>query len=199
MNAIYSVGHSNHPYAVFRDLLELAGVTAVVDVRSVPASRYNPWFNAAALRTALAADGIDYVPMGDALGGRPAAPSLMRDGIADYEAMARVPAFVAAVDRVIEGAVTRVQALMCSEGDPTECHRCLLVGRALHERGHAVRHLYKDGSFITQESVERRLLEWASPRRPGLFDPEPTLDAAYEARARKVAYATKGVTRPAGA
>lgn len=200
MNPTLTIGHSNLSYDAFRDLLELAGVTAIADVRTTPFSRYHPWFNGARLAEALKADGIAYVGMGEQLGGRPADASLFRDGIADYEAMARVPAFLAGVERVLAGAARHTIALMCSEGDPTECHRCLLVGRALHTRGQAVQHLHKDGSFLTQEGIEDRLVDWLRPRGGGLFDAPPSLDEAYAARARRIAYgAKKAVTPPAGA
>lgn len=199
MHPTLTIGHSNLSYEAFRDLLELAGVTAIADVRTTPFSRYHPWFNGARLAEALKADGVAYVPMGEQLGGRPADPSLFRDGVADYEAMARVPAFVAGVERVLAGAAEHRIALMCSEGDPTECHRCLLVGRALHARGQVVQHLHKDGSFLTQEGIEDKLVGWLRPKGIGLFDEAPSLDDAYAARARKIAFGAKGVTRPAGA
>ena len=68
-----------------------AGVNAIADVRSTPASRFFPWFSAKNLAALLAREGIGYLPYGDELGGRPRDRALYRDGVADYEAMAQQP------------------------------------------------------------------------------------------------------------
>jgi len=62
-------------------LLTSAGVTAVADVRSVPFSRWCPWFSGKALAERLAGERITYIALGDALGGRPRDPTLYRDGV----------------------------------------------------------------------------------------------------------------------
>jgi uncharacterized protein (DUF488 family) len=72
---------------------------------------------------------MDYLSFGDDLGGRPRDPLLYCDGIADYEAMAQRPTFRAGLDRLLAQAGQRRLCLMCSERDPLDCHRCLLVAR----------------------------------------------------------------------
>jgi uncharacterized protein (DUF488 family) len=42
----FTIGHSNIPAERFIALLRGAGVDAVADVRSIPASRFCPWFSA---------------------------------------------------------------------------------------------------------------------------------------------------------
>ena len=128
---LLTIGHSNLPADRFIALLKDAGVSAIVDVRSVPFSRWCPWFSSKALAARLAANGMAYVALGDALGGRPRDPTLYCDGIADYEAMAKQPEFRAGLDRVVDETVRHRVCLLCSERDPLDCHRCLLVGRAL--------------------------------------------------------------------
>lgn len=193
---ILSIGHSNHSYLDFLDLLKGAGVTTVVDVRSSPYSRFSPHFAETALANRLRYDGIGYEWLGKELGGRPGTTDLYRAGVADYVGMARTPSFKLGIARLLDVVVTGRTAMMCSEGDPTECHRCLLVGRALREAGHAVGHIHKDGRIETQEAIEVRLIDMARPRRAGLFDAEPTLDEAYAARAIKVAYRGAGRVTP---
>jgi uncharacterized protein (DUF488 family) len=77
----------------FQALLQTGGVNAVADVRSVPSSRFFPWFSQRNLEARLSREGIAYLSYGDALGGRPGDASLYRDGIADYDAMAAHPDF----------------------------------------------------------------------------------------------------------
>ena len=57
-------------------------------------------------------------------------------GVADYEKMAASPEFHAGIARLTEEAERAGVAVMCSEADPLDCHRCLLVARALAGRRH---------------------------------------------------------------
>ena len=71
---LLTIGHSKHPIERFLAVLHGAGVTAISDVRSRPASRHYPWFSKARLaRTLLArtleVHSIGYRFVGDALGG----------------------------------------------------------------------------------------------------------------------------------
>ena len=112
-------------------LVQDAGVTAIADVRSVPFSRRFPWFSGPALAARLQGADIAYLPFGDALGGRPRDPALYCEGVADYEKMAATPQFRAGLDRVAEATGRFRVCLMCAEREPLDCHRCLLVARAL--------------------------------------------------------------------
>jgi uncharacterized protein (DUF488 family) len=47
---------------------------------------------------------------------------------------------------------------MCSEHEPLACHRCLLVGRRLVERGFSVAHILRDGTIEPNEITKDRLL-----------------------------------------
>jgi len=60
---LLTIGHSNLPVERFVELLAGAGVTAIVDVRSVPFSRRFPWFTGKRLAERLAQSSIGYLPM----------------------------------------------------------------------------------------------------------------------------------------
>ena len=185
---LFTIGHSNHPIDHFVALLKGAGVTALADVRSQPFSRRSPWFSAGTLRERLATEGIAYVPMGDALGGRPRDPTLLRDGVADYAAMAATPEFRAGIDRVIEGTRRFRVCLMCAEREPLACHRCLLVAPAFAERGLRVGHVLADGSIVAHQAIEQRLLAASGG---DLFDDAAGGRAeAFRRRARAGAFRT---------
>ena len=177
---LFTIGHSNHPIDHFVALLRGAGVTALADVRSQPFSRRSPWFSAGALRERLATEGIAYVPMGDALGGRPRDPMLLRDGVPDYAAMAATPEFRAGIDRVVEGTRRFRVCLMCAEREPLACHRCLLVAPAFAERGLRVGHLLADGSIVAHATIEPRLLAASND----LFPDDPPRGRAMVSRRR---------------
>lgn len=186
---VLTIGHSNHSFDGLLALLRQAGVTAIADVRSAPYSRHAPEFNGEALKQALRLNGIAYSFLGKELGGRPRDRDLYGDGVADYEKMAKTEEFQCGLDRVVEGASKYRVALMCSEKDPLDCHRCLLVGRALSQRGVAVRHLLADGEVLDHGQIEDRLLAISGRAADDLFaSREERLAAAYRERARKVAF-----------
>jgi len=158
---LFTIGHSNIPAERFIALLRGAGVDAVADVRSIPASRFCPWFSAKNLAPLLAGANVAYLSFGDELGGRPRDPSLYCDDVADYEVMAQQPSFRMGLDRLLANTRQRRLCLMCSERDPLDCHRCLLVARALAARGVSVGHILHDGAIESHTTTERRLLEAA--------------------------------------
>ncbi len=73
---LFSIGHSNVSAERFLALLQDAGVNGIADVRSVPVSRFCPWFSAKNLAPFLAHHGIGYSPTGATFGGRPSKPAL---------------------------------------------------------------------------------------------------------------------------
>jgi uncharacterized protein (DUF488 family) len=188
---ILTIGHSRHSLERFIALLEGAGATAVADVRSAPMSRFSPHFNKTALATSLADRDIAYVFLGKELGGRPEQSSMYTEGVADYEKMAAAPEFRAGIARLAEAAERRRVAVMCSEADPLDCHRCLLVGRALAEAGVDVAHILPSGEIVSHAQAEDRLLQLEQLAEEDLLmrSREQRLAEAYRARARKAAYA----------
>ncbi len=189
MLQIWTIGHSNHSYDRFRDLLRAAEITAVADVRTAPFSRRFPHFNADQLGSNLHQDGITYISLGKQLGGRPASRALYRDDVADYEAMAATSEFREGLDRLIDGAHRHRIALMCSEQNPLDCHRCLLVGRALSQHGVQVNHLLADGRTMSHPDIEQELLRLTGRDKEDLLiSRDERLAAAYRERARKAAF-----------
>jgi uncharacterized protein (DUF488 family) len=187
---VLTIGHSTHSWGHFIALLRNANVTAIADVRTSPYSRHCPHFNRENLREALQMDCLSYVFLGKELGGRPSERNFYCEGIADYEKMAEATAFSKGLDRIIEGAKKYRIALMCSERDPLDCHRCLLVGRALAERGVRVDHMLDDGGVVSQAEIEDKLLALSGRSTDDLFASRfESLAAAYRERARKVAFA----------
>lgn len=189
---ILTIGHSNHAVEQFIALLRQHGVTALADVRSSPHSRRFPQYCKSSLSHTLRAAGISYVFLGDLLGGRPHASLLTREGYADYPSMARQPNFQAGLVRLNEGAARYQLALMCSEADPADCHRALLVGRQLTSDGVPVEHILRDGSIEPNSALEARLLALAGLTHEDLFTSlTDRISAAYLHRASKVAWRTE--------
>jgi uncharacterized protein (DUF488 family) len=151
---IYSIGHSNQPMEAFLELLIKHSVQALIDVRSHPYSRYVPHFNSPELAHAAGHVNIQYLFMGKELGGRPDGEEFYdADDHVMYSRVAESPLFLKGIKRLEEiGKASRV-AIMCSEEDPTACHRHLLIGRILARRGINLLHIRGDGHIQTAEEL----------------------------------------------
>lgn len=186
---VYTVGHSTHSLQKFLELLKAHGITALADVRSHPFSRYNPQFNREAVSAALKAADIAYVFVGKELGARSDDPTCYEHGRVRYGHLASTPEFKAGIDRLLKGAQQYRIALMCAEKEPLDCHRTLLVGRALEREGAAIKHILADGRVEEQADSMLRLLDIVGLPRQDMFRSQQELiDEACERREGKIAY-----------
>jgi uncharacterized protein (DUF488 family) len=186
---ILTIGHSTHSLERFIALLKRHGVTAVADVRSAPYSRFNPHFNKAELERSLKAEGIRYVFLGRELGARSDDPSCYEKGRVQYARLARTDAFRQGMDRLRRGAGDHRIACLCAEKEPLECHRTLLVARALDAEGVAVAHIHANGSLEPHAAAMDRLLDLTGVPRDDLFRSRAELVAEALARQEEqVAY-----------
>ncbi len=197
---VLTIGHSNHPLETFINLLLRHGIDEIVDVRSAPYSRYTPQFNHDALQHALDDIGIAYAYLGGELGGRPADRSCYdSDGRVRYDRVAETIQFDDGIRTVIRAADERRVALLCTEKEPLECHRTLLVARAIDERGVAVAHILADGDLESHSDAMARLVGVHKlPPNGDLFrTPDDVVAEALQRQARKFAYVgEKGSSDP---
>lgn len=156
---VYTIGHSDHPTAEFVGLLRRFEIALVVDVRSQPYSRWAHQFNRETLAHDLQSAGLAYQFMGDVLGGRPADPGLYDPGEErpNYRRMAQAADYRAGIERLIELANNERVAVMCSEGDPFQCHRHLLIAQTLLARGVRVLHVQPDGRTTAGGPIMQQL------------------------------------------
>jgi uncharacterized protein (DUF488 family) len=188
-NPVLTIGHSTHTPDTFIALLRMHGVEAVADVRSSPFSRFNPQFNRDALEQLLKVNGIRYVFLGRELGARSEDRSCYDEGRVQYARLARTPLFQSGLDRVLQGAERFRVALMCAEKEPLECHRSLLVAKALAERGQPVVHIHADGHRETHEAAMERLLDMTGLSKEDLFrSKDELLSEALARQEQSVAY-----------
>ena len=151
---LFSIGHSNHPLETFLGLLQRYQIGVLVDVRSYPYSNFAPRFDTHALKTAVTTVGIKYVFLGKELGGRPEGPEFYdAEGYVLYSRVAESPVFLEG-SRLLEQELSmHPVALLCSEEDPSYCHRRLLVGRVLVARGVVLDHVRGDGRVQTEAEL----------------------------------------------
>ncbi|MXX89040.1 MAG: DUF488 domain-containing protein [Boseongicola sp. SB0677_bin_26] len=155
---ILTVGHSNHDLEFFVGLLDAHCVTALVDVRSSPYSRFNSQFNRERLAESLKGSGISYVYLGRELGGRSDDRSHYERGRIRYDRLSNTARFRDGLERIVRGAEDYRIALMCAEKEPLDCHRTLLVGHELDRLGVDVAHILPDKPLEPHADAMDRLL-----------------------------------------
>lgn len=152
---VYSIGHSNQSLDQFIALLQRHQIQSLVDVRSAPYSRYVPHFNRPELEDAVERRGVRYLYLGEELGGRPPTDDFYdaEDHVL-YSRVAVAPFFLRGLERLTDEAAPYRAAIMCSEEDPTNCHRHLLIARVLDKQGVRVLHIRGDDREQTEDDLK---------------------------------------------
>jgi uncharacterized protein (DUF488 family) len=140
----------------FVAVLKQHRVQGIIDVRSSPYSKFRPEFSQAPLQMALQTRGMEYLFLGDLLGGQPKDLNCYVEGKVDYQRVREQGFFRAGLQRLKELPPGRF-ALMCSEGRPEDCHRSKLIGEALAAEGIPVTHIDEKGELVVHNEVIRRL------------------------------------------
>jgi uncharacterized protein (DUF488 family) len=192
--AVLTIGHSTHTTEEFIALLQQHGVTAVADVRSKPYSRFNPQFNRENIEQRLGEYGIKYVFLGRELGARPDDPSCYRNGRIEFVKLASTDLFRSGIERVIRGASNYRLALMCAEKEPLECHRTVLVARALADRGITIEHILANGEIeLHNVSLERLLDVVGLPNRDLFRTRQEMIAEALLLQEERIAYSNENL------
>ena len=157
---LYSIGHSSQTQEEFLALLSLHGVNCIVDVRSVPASKYSPQFNQENLKWFLKGHDVHYLFFGEEFGARRTDCIDEKVGQVNFEWAVETTNFKQGVVRLMNGLTKGFNiALMCSEADPLECHRFSLVSRYFYDNGLDVQHILKDGNLVSHAKLEKEMIE----------------------------------------
>ena len=174
MGTAYTIGHSTHSHAQFVDALRKNEIEVLVDVRSAPYSSYTPHFDREVLKQTLNQAEIKYVFLGSELGGRPGnAAYYDPQGRTVYGRLVSDADFISGIERLERGIAEFRVAIMCGEEDPAHCHRRLLVGRVLIERGHSILHIRSGGELQTEAQLAIECGKELVDAQPALF---PELD-----------------------
>jgi uncharacterized protein (DUF488 family) len=170
LRTFLTIGHSSHTAEHFIELLQQHRIEVLVDTRSAPYSRYSPHFDREALRDAVTTAGMRYLYLGDVVGGRPKDEAHYDEhGRARYGKMGKDEEFLGGIQRLERGADEFRVALMCSEEDPAHCHRRLLIGRVLIERGAEVVHIRGNGETQAESLVAAASGKALVEAQPALF------------------------------
>jgi uncharacterized protein (DUF488 family) len=161
---IFTIGHSTRSLQELVSCLRDTGISKVADVRRFPSSRRHPQFDRAALERGLREQNIDYVWLGEALGGRrkellPVERSPNRAwqvaAFRHYADAMTTPEFFAGIEALEDLARSAPTAFLCAERLWWQCHR-RLVADFLVVRGWRVVHVIQPG-----HATEHELTPWA--------------------------------------
>ena len=128
---VFTLGTSTRSIDEFIVILKARKIARVCDVRSFPGSRRYPHFSRERLSVSLHEAGIDYVWLGERLGG-------YRKG--GYEKHMEAASFEEGLEDLERIAARAPAAVICAEALPWRCHR-RFIARALEERGWKVVHI----------------------------------------------------------
>lgn len=199
MGKLYTIGHSLYDKEKFLKLIKDYNISYLLDVRSTPYSKYAPQYNADVIGKYLEENSVRYVPMGKRFGARQKDMSLYdEDGILDFSKTRQTVFFQNAVGSVLKGLDSGSNiVLMCTEKNPIECHRTILISKAFYDIGVPVKHILSNGKYITQENINDELLNMYFPDRAqmtlldmvnGVRDDKELLEEAYRKRNKEIGY-----------
>lgn len=173
-STLYSIGHGQKTQEEFISELKSFDIQFLVDVRSSPYSKWVPYFNQGVIEKWLGINGIRYAYMGNYIGGRPINDSCYDEqGYFDYMKMANVPDFEIGIRRLVNANEKQCRvAIMCSESDPSECHRSKLIGRELYfTYGLRMNHIVGINKCVSQDDIMLLLTKKAWNPDGNLFGP----------------------------
>ncbi len=170
MGLLYTIGHSRYEFESFSNLLNKYEINYLLDVRSTPYSKYAETYNKEQLSSLLSKMGIKYSFMGKFFGARPENIELYNEeGYLDFEKTSHSDLFIKGMENVKLGLKRGNNiVLMCTEKDPIDCHRAIMVARAFSLEEIEVKHILLNGKLQTQQDLDERLLERYFPDRAQL-------------------------------
>jgi len=134
---VYTIGHGAKSFSAVAAMLDQYRIATLIDVRSRPYSHYAPDFRKEALSPLARVAGFGYRWFGDTLGGLGETPD---------------PAsFLASITQVISLTRSAPVVLLCSEGDPANCHRSTLLAPRIEDMGARVVHILPDGTTMPHQ------------------------------------------------
>jgi len=170
---IWTVGHSTRTIGALLEILSVVPIQRVVDVRTVPKSRYNPQFDRDAFAWELEQAGLDYRHAPELGGLRRALDDsinrgLHEEGLRGYADHMQTAKFGTGLDTLIGEAEAGATTVLCAEASPWHCHRRLLAD-GLSARGIQVVHLLEPDKTETHHLSPLARVRGTGVTYPGLL------------------------------
>jgi uncharacterized protein (DUF488 family) len=161
---VFSIGHGSKNIEDFIQELKCFEIKFLLDIRSKPFSKWNPQYNQNELKYKLQEHSINYVFVGDVLGGLPEDRSCYdKNGKVVYDLVKEKDFFKVGLDRLTTANEKKIKiAIMCSESKPEECHRSKLIGQELLKKKISLKHIISENLIKSQELVMTELTKGKS-------------------------------------
>lgn len=145
---LHTIGYGNRYASEVFDLLRKQGIEKLIDVRSVPYSRYRPMFNKNSLAIQAKTEGVEYIFKGQELGAK------LNGSYPSYDILKSRPEYLKGLKYLISEIEAGYNiAIMCCELDHLKCHRYSLIGEDMFQLGYDVIHIGKRGELIPHEGL----------------------------------------------
>ncbi len=172
-STVWTIGHSTRPVDEFIGLLRAHQIDLLVDVRTVPRSRYNPQFNTDTLAQSLLDAELRYRHLPELGGLRKPQKNSINDGwrnasFRGYADYMQTEEFHRALEELMAYGRGKNTAIMCAEAVPWRCHRSLIAD-ALVSRGWDSRHI-----MSLEKAASHVLTSFALLEKGTLTYPKPT-------------------------
>ena len=171
MHLVYTIGYSgygNTPEAMIVELTKRK-INVLIDVRSNPYSAQFNGYNKESFAALLSQYGIKYRNYANFFGAKQEDSAFYSkfdgtDSRIDYELFTKSEQFkqgVKNMETIVEKGL--ISVIMCSEKDPINCHRAIMVAKTLsQEYGFEIKHIVPEKEDETQEELEKRMMNTIS-------------------------------------
>lgn len=195
-NHIFTIGYAAFPNpGDFVAALKQYAISCIVDVRSYPvASDFFATYSKNVLSPLLKKQGIAYRNYAKEFGARQENRAyFMKEGCLDFSRFTKSDEFLSGIQKIERILQSNYKiALMCAEKDPIDCHRTIMISRALDLLGFCVCHILADGSLSNQKEIDDRLLKLYHLDEANLFQTRDELiNEAYVRKNIQIGYRGK--------
>ncbi|MEG6522759.1 DUF488 domain-containing protein [Desulfotomaculum sp. 1211_IL3151] len=166
MKEVFTIGYAGFKINEFIRVLKEYKINSLIDVRSNPISKFYEEYNQKNLEKLLSSTGMIYRNYRKEFGARQEDKKYYKNGYLDFNLYTQSNNFLEGIRKIEAGTKSNYTfVFMCAEKDPSTCHRNIMVAREFYKLGYDVKNIRSDGSYESQESMEKRLVERYFPNR----------------------------------
>lgn len=163
MMVCYTIGHSTRSLEDFKDIIKEYGIEYLIDIRVNPYSlnKYSKVYSKDLLEKSVNELGLNYIYMGEEL-----RCLKYNEGInlTSLDTAMECSLFKKSIRNIVQKVKKGSKVvLMCSERNPFNCHRSILMGYVLKNNGINVEHIIDKGNIKTQDRIEEEIFVTYEP------------------------------------
>ena len=125
------------------------------------------------------------------------------DGYADFEKVIKEELFLKGIERITKGLHMGYKiVLLGAMQEPIRCHRSIMLGKYLNEKGFDVKYIMHEGNIVNQDYIEEDLLnKYFSDRNQLSIDSllgtdksrEKMIEEGYKLANKEIGYRTENI------